>query len=69
MSFQEILKRLYNWRSLKPFLSRVILTREEEDDDDDDDDDDDGEDVAWGRGKTRTFCSLKANGLKTGTKH
>ena len=35
----------------KPFLSRVILTREEEDDDDDDE----GEDLAWGRGITRTF--------------
>ena len=26
---------------------------EENDDDDDDDDDDDGEELAWGRGKTR----------------
>ena len=31
---------------VKPFLSGVVLTRE---------DDDDGEDLAWGRGKTRTF--------------
>ena len=38
-----------------------MLTREE--------DDDDREDLAWGRGKTRTFCSLKANSLKSGVKH
>ena len=30
----------------------VILTREE---DEEDDDDDDGEELAWVRGKTRTF--------------
>ena len=30
-----------------------------------DDDDDDGEVLAWGRGKTRAFCSLEANSLKT----
>ena len=39
--------------SFKPFLSGVILTREEEDDHEDDDDD--GEELVWGRGKTRPF--------------
>ena len=36
-----------NWRSLKPFLSRVILTHK--DDDDDDDDDDYGQITVWER--------------------
>ena len=35
-----------NWRSLKPFLSRVILTHK---DDDDDDDDDYGQITVWER--------------------
>ena len=37
MAFQEILKQL---RSLKPFLSRVMLTRELEEEEEEDDDDD-----------------------------
>ena len=39
-----------NWRSLKPFLSRVILTHK----DDDDDDDDYGQITVWER-KLRPF--------------
>ena len=43
--------------------------RELEEKNDDDDDNDDGEELAWGREKHELFCSLKANSLKTGTKH
>ena len=39
-----------NWRSLKPFLSRVILTHK-------DDDDDYGQITVWER-ELRAFCSL-----------
>ena len=46
----------YNLRSLKPFLSRVILTREELE-----------EDLGLDEIKHELFCSLKANSLKTGT--
>ena len=46
-----------NWRSLKPFLSRVILTHK-------DDDDDYGQITVWER-ELRPFCSLKVNGLAT----
>ena len=54
-------------RSLKPFLSRVVLAREL---DDDNDDDDDGEKNWPGDGeKHELFCSLEANSFKTGTKH
>ena len=49
-------------RSLKPFLSRVVLAREL-------DDDDDGEELAWDEEKHEFFCSIEANSFKTGTKH
>jgi hypothetical protein len=51
-TIQEIPKRLVK---LALFETIPILTRELEEEDDDDDDDDDGEELAWGRGKTRTF--------------
>ena len=43
-----------NWHSLKPFLSRVILTHK----------DDYGQIKAWDE-KYDLFCSLKVNGLAT----
>ena len=42
-----------------------MLTRELEEDDDDDD----GEELPGDEEKHELFCSLKANSLKTGTKH
>ena len=52
-------------RSLKPFLSRVILSREE-----DDDNATTTTEKNWpgNENKHELFCSLKANSLKTGTK-
>ena len=41
-----------------------MLTRELEEDDDDD-----GEELPEDEEKHELFCSLKANSLKTGTKH
>ena len=48
------------------FYPELYLSRE-----DDDDDDGGSEKLAWGRtvDKNELFCSLKANNLKTGTKH
>ena len=60
MYCQEILRFWYNWRSLKPFLSRVILTHK-----DDDDDDDDYGQITAGNENYELFCSLKVNGLAT----
>ena len=51
-----------NWRSLKPFLSRVILTHK-------DDHDESMDKLRSGNENYDLFCSLKVNGLTTRTKH